>query len=448
MPINGLTNVPKMFLKLGQIRKGEKVVVEKDGKSYEKPIDLDYFRVTFFQDAKRAEERFREAYGDKPKEINVRLAFPEVSEVWDANFESYLRGGMYAKAASTPERGPYWIFYRDFDSGDILIRDGLPTCPQGSEILAAPLDLSAPVFSYQSKKGEMTPVFFDQIGRLNVVVPEVAEVAVGYLEFRATSPRDIRNISAELAAYDMQARQIGRNITGIPFILRRREEEVTKNINGKLSRGKSWVVHLDLGGEWALKALTVIERLALPEFVDAEVRDVPNGPDWDNEIFDEAEPPAPAPPKTPKAGKTPKTEPIVPKPAEDAPSQPATPPSNGIARPLMPATLRSFLAQKASHYSHEFVASSGQIGLMVGMMEETFAIEGAGKIRRSCLRYLWGVDSSSKMTGSQVLATLDWLKPVRDDDSGAFHPDPMAVQELHAVWTAAQKEDGQLELIK
>jgi hypothetical protein len=276
-----------MFLKLGQIRKGEKVTVERDGKTYEKPVDLDYFRVTFFDDAKKADEQFVRMYGAKPQEINVRLAFPEVSEVWDANYEAYLKGGMYAKAASTPERGAYWIFYRDFISGEVFIRGGLPTCPDGAEVLAKPLDLSAPLFSYRNNKGEMTPVFFDQVGRLNVVVPEIAEVAVGYLEFRATSPRDIRNISAELAAYDMQARQVGKNITGIPFILRRREEEITKNINGKLSRGKSWVVHLDLGGEWASKALTIIERLALPEFVEAEVKEIPNGGDWDGEIFEE-----------------------------------------------------------------------------------------------------------------------------------------------------------------
>jgi hypothetical protein len=39
-PIAGLTNVPKAFLRLGHIRKGEK-----DERGF--PKDLDYFRVTF-----------------------------------------------------------------------------------------------------------------------------------------------------------------------------------------------------------------------------------------------------------------------------------------------------------------------------------------------------------------------------------------------------------------
>ena len=445
MPINGLTNVPKMFLKLGQIRKGEKVTVERDGKTYEKPVDLDYFRVTFFDDAKIAEDQFRKVYGDKPREINVRLAFPEVSENWDGFYEAYLKGGMYAKAASTPERGAYWIFYRDFISGSIFIRGGMPTCPEGAEVLAK-LDLDAPIFSYQNNKGEMMPVFFEQVGRLNVVVPEIAEVAVGYLEFRASSPRDIRNISAELAAYDMQARQVGKTITGIPFILRRREEEVTKNIKGKISRGKSWVVHLDLGGEWASKALTVIERLALPEFVDAEIREVPNGDteNWDDGLSEQN--------KSESKPAAPKPDVVADEVDRMFPPTPTKPPEKlDATRPLSSTTLRSFLAVKAAKYK-DYTHSNEALGLMVGMMEEAFAPnKDADKIRRSCLAWLWQsvaddpTNSSKSMTGAEVKATLDWLKPAKDS-GGAYHIDEMAAMELHAVWKAALKDAGQLEL--
>ena len=91
----------------------------------------------------------------------------------------------------------------------------------------------------------------------------------------------------------------------------------------------------------------------------------------------------------------------------------------------------------------DFIPSKDQIGLMVGMMEMTFAPDkDAAKIRRSCLRYLWGVDSSKKLTGPQVKATLDWIKPVKDS-GGAYSPDPMAVTELKSVWTAANIEAGQ-----
>ena len=110
---------------------------------------------------------------------------------------------------------------------------------------------------------------------MKVVIPEMAEIAVGYFEFRPESPRDIRNISAELGAFDAVAKQYGKTIAGVPFILRRREEDVTKRIDGKLVADKSWVVHLDVSGEWGARALNVIERLALPEIIEGEARDIP-----------------------------------------------------------------------------------------------------------------------------------------------------------------------------
>lgn len=127
------------------------------------------------------------------------------------------------------------------------------------------------------------------------------------------------------------------------------------------------------------------------------------------------------------------------------PKPPASPaPAGQIERPLTPAVLRSFLAMKASHYG-KYAASPEQIGLMVGMMEEAFAVDGADKIRHSCLYYLWGMDSSKNLSGAQVKATLDWLKPARDT-TGGYKADPMAIRELHNVWEAAQIEAGQLTL--
>jgi hypothetical protein len=96
---------------------------------------------------------------------------------------------------------------------------------------------------------------------------------------------------------------------------------------------------------------------------------------------------------------------------------------------------------------HTGDASSAQLGLMDGMINEAFAPDPeADRIRHSCLKFLWGEASSKKLTGPQVKAMLDWLKPTKDD-GGAYTIDPMASQELHAVWTAANIADGQGSLI-
>ena len=267
-PIHNLTNVPHSFIKLGNIRKGE--MREKNGVT--RPVDLDYFRVTFAPgaQAEAVEHAFRAAYGDKPTEINVRFAEPDPNQVWDAFLECYKAGGLIAQAGSN-ENGLYWQFYRDPEGSEVLVRGGLPVGEDGARFMAQPIDIAKPI--YLNSKGE--GFFLEPVGRLQVVIPETAGVAVGYFVFQPGSPRDIRNISAELGAYAAMAKQYGKSITGIPFVLRRREEEITKNIKGKLSKGPSWVVHLDAGGDWGMKALNVIERLALPEVIDAVgVRDL------------------------------------------------------------------------------------------------------------------------------------------------------------------------------
>jgi len=290
MPIAGLTNVPKAFLKLGQIRKGEK-----DPKTGA-PRDLDYFRVTFYESERECADLFNQVYGEKPDSINVRLAFPEVSDVWDANFECYAKGGLIAKASSTQDPATLqevvkWIFYRDHGTGKVLVRNCFPVGDDGIEFMKQSIDLTKPIYSYKNRNGETVDAFLEPVGRLNVVVPELASLRVGYMEFRPGSTKDISAISRELAAIDHMARQAGKDITGIPMKLTRREEEITKNISGKLSRGPSWLVHIEVGGEWGGKALEYIERKALPEFIDADVLEIEPDPleEWPEDVFENAE---------------------------------------------------------------------------------------------------------------------------------------------------------------
>lgn len=274
MPIQNLTtNITKAFIRLGQIKKGEKQTVKrKDGSTFEKPVDLDYFRVLFDPgpNAAKIESTFREVYGDRPVSLNIRLPHATPAEVWDANYECYKQGGLIAKA-STDETGAHWLFYRDPETAEVLVRDGSPVGLEGRKFMDEhPCDVSKPVY-YNSKS---EPQYMETVGRLQVVIPELAHLAVGYFVFQPGSPRDIRNISMELAGFDSIARQYGGSITGIPFRLIRRKETVTKKIDGKLTKGESWVVHLDAGGEWGARAIEMLDQLALPETVEGDVSEV------------------------------------------------------------------------------------------------------------------------------------------------------------------------------
>lgn len=291
MPITSLTQSPRSFLRLGHIRKGEK-----DERGI--PHDLSYFRVTFLNHPRKDEiERvFRSVYGDCPVSINVRFAYPEVSRVWDAAYECYKKGGLFAKASSTEERGLYWEFYRDLDTAEVHISGGLPRTARGGELLATPIDLSKPIY-HNSKK---EPQFMTPVGRLEVVIPEVAAVAVGYFEFRPESARDIRNISAELNMTYMIASQYEKSLLGIPFKLFRREETISKKIEDKLTSGPSWVVHIEADAEWGKRALELVDALALPDIVDGEVVGALPAPTIASIIADSALVPVIAPAPSPE----------------------------------------------------------------------------------------------------------------------------------------------------
>ena len=267
MPIANLTTgTQQAFMKLGKIRKGDR------GGKNGAPRDLDHFRVTFMEGAKAKalEDAFRSHYGPEPTEINVRVPYNEIHRFWDANYECYKQGGLVAQAGST-ENGDYWIFYRDPDSSEVLVRNGSAVGEEGRIFMANnPCDVNKPVYYNANKE----PVMLEPVGRLQVVIPELAGIEVGYFEFTPTSPRDIRTLSAELQAFDAIAKSFGKGLAGVPFKLIRRKETVTKKIKDKSTQGESWVVHITTGGDWGIKAIEAVERMALPDVVDVEPEDV------------------------------------------------------------------------------------------------------------------------------------------------------------------------------
>jgi len=317
MPINNLTtSTNQAFMKLGKIRKGDR------GGANNAPRDLDYFRVTFQpgKTAQALEQAFLATYGPKPTEINVRFPDALVPKVWDANFECYKQGSLMAKAA-TYDDGLRWLFYRDPETSDVLVRNGSPVGAEGRAFFDKKFDVTDPIY-YTKTKNE--PVYLEPVGRLQVVIPELAGIDVGYFEFQPKSPRDIGNVDRELNAFADFAKAYGKTINGLPFKLIRRQEQVTKNIKGVLSQGPSWVCHLTAGGEWGRKAIEAIERLALPEIIDVEYSSVPDG---EFEEFSDEPEYTPAPPPQGKV-------PLLPRPAAPQPAQPPAQDTGEMIDPL------------------------------------------------------------------------------------------------------------------
>ncbi len=432
MAIKSLTQVPHAFLKLGQIRKGERF--EEAGKV--RMRDLDYFRVTFRPDEHQAEQVFRQVYGPEPRGINIRLAFPEISQVWDAFYECYSKGGMIAKAGTDRDGTLRWLFYRDHSTGEVLVRDGLAVNKGGSDLLARPIDVTKPIYTYKTKEGQAA-AFLEPVGRLNVVIPELARTSgepgtpdfypgrVGYLEFRPTSPHDIRNISAELAAIDYIARQAGKNLTGIPMVLLRREDEISKNINGKLSHGPSWLVHIEVSPSWGDAAFKALEQSSYPAIIEAQIKVLPD-PDaveaegWEDDL--------------------PAGEPAA---AEEERKVETTP----ADRPYPPEQLKAHLLDLAQRHTEKNPRLPENIKQVLAInLGECFAPAEDSEYRRRVLTWwIFGKEHLADLLPGQLLTLRSWLNPTQDN-GGAFHVDGMAAREAKTAYTEAEKAKGQTEM--
>jgi hypothetical protein len=321
----------------------------------------------------------------------------------------------------------------------VLVRNGLPVGEEGLELTSKPIDPEAPIYSYKNKNKEDVPVMMEPVGRLNVVVPEISGIRVGYLEFRAGSTKDIMAISRELAAIDYFARQAGKDITGLPLKLTRQPEDITKNIGGKLSRGESWMVHIEVGGEWGGRALEVIDRLALPastssEAIEAEVRDVVEDGVPEHQIPWET---------MVEAGQFEQDCPVEEKKLAPKPPTGDVPSENAVStRPYEPATFKvKYEAMvKQMEKKGEVVLGEKDAQVLASTLD---AIYSGDKLKRHEFTYwLVGKASTKDMSPAQVKCLLKIM-----DVSGFDQPPSViSMKEIRMAHSEALRAMGQTEL--
>lgn len=245
MGIKGLTDRQAQFPEIAKIRKGAPKTEEGHvGK------DLDYFRVEFDEEETEAMAIFKEAYGDKPKELNILLPFNTVDENFEAWREAYVAGGMTHRCDGET------ILY-DVDE-DKLVAD----CDRSSDCKPT--------------------------GRLKVLIPELKRLA--FLTSLTGSIHDIMNLSRELDAL----LKINGRLAGVPMILRRRPRKISIPPAGrrkKRSRMTKSLLSIEANPTWVAAKLTEIQILALPDFDNLPVLMSPEIVDAefeDSEITDEA----------------------------------------------------------------------------------------------------------------------------------------------------------------
>jgi len=130
----------------------------------------------------------------------------------------------------------------------------------------------------------------------------------------------------------------------------------------------------------------------------------------------------------------------------EAPEAPKVQPKQDYGeRPFAVDVVKQIIQKKIDAYG-ELQVSDGKRGLVRGLMELMFAGDPASRAKyKTVALALTGVNSTSDMTGAQIQALYDWMKPTQVDGNEA-QPDPMACKEAHQFETAALLEAGQTTL--
>lgn len=431
------------FPDIGQLRKGlpknEQGHVGKDLKTR--------FRILFFagDENKASRERFQQVHKDEIEilpngdmlieRLTIFLPFPDPFECFDSSYEAYTAGRMVARADG--EKFLRWV---DTATGEVKVNNGEPfTEFEPGQIVG----------SYQNKNGKKEVIRAKAVGRLRVVLPELARLA--YVTLHTTSIYDVVRITEQLKAIHWISQFLpGRHgVAGIPIVLSRRMTKVTwTQADGSARRVEHGLINLEIDQGWVERMFASLADTALPAGVQAAL--LPAGDETAIEIpagdLHQAEEPeggeeseiVDAEASDPEQATTSNDE------QQPAGSGSATL-NNGNPRPYTPEVLRKKLTDRSQEFANQN-ATQKQRGLAAMLIEQAFAGEGAEIKRHATLEYLFKRPSLNDIFPEVVLAMLNlWLKPTQDS-GGAYMIDRMAERELRLAYDAALRSQGQTEL--
>jgi len=232
--IKGLTDsVFPAFPRLGKLRKGSPQENGRFGK------ELSWFRFT--SDRPEVVEAFTGVYGPQPALLNVYLPYASLADNFQAWQEEWSAGGLVHRC-----------------DGEVM------TLWRTSDGKYSSHPKPCPYAGHPEQRTKKEPGC-RAVGRLTVVIPELIRAGyVGYVTLETHSLHDLMGIQATLLA-TVEARQGNTlGLRGIPFVLRRAQEEIsTPTENGGRARRKKWLVKLEPAADWVALQLEAARQMAL-----------------------------------------------------------------------------------------------------------------------------------------------------------------------------------------
>lgn len=273
MPIIGMTNRGQALPQIGIIRKGSpKRTMKRDGREIQiQGNDLDYFRVEFDETEVASAARFKDVYGEQPKQIRFVFPFNEVAKNWDAYLEAYTASRLLAQSD-----GNTVLYWRK--DGKVLVSRNSATT---TEELTVPILISKGTYQQAKIKlveGEpvkyipnmvfggttKSPGIAKPVGRMTLVLKELGRWAT--MSFITTSKKDIISLSGEIESILDVCHQCGVGIAGPDIILRRRPESVSvPKEDGTAMRMMKSLVHVELDPAWVASMSRYITEATTPK---------------------------------------------------------------------------------------------------------------------------------------------------------------------------------------
>ncbi len=240
--IKGMTDresITPRFPRLGKLRKGGERIKARNKKGEEvwrMGPDLDHFRFVAEGNSPEVAAIFAAAFGPEPRAINVYLPYRSPEDCFPTWCEVWGKSGLVHRCD-----GETMTLWREGSK----MMSGAQPCAGGHKDN-----------DYRN----------DAVGRLQLVIPELIEAGyVGYVVLETHGKHDCVNITSVLrATYDATPRQ---DLRGIPFILRRSQENISVPGWGdradQRSRADKWLVRLEPVADWTRLALEAAKYQAL-----------------------------------------------------------------------------------------------------------------------------------------------------------------------------------------
>ncbi len=267
MPIRNLTG-GQAFTRIGKLHKGG----AKSAKGFGR--DLTYWRfVPEVEDSKDCLDAWNDAYGENPTSITVHIAHETMDKVFSFWREEWGKGGLKHRCD-----GEYCVKWRE---GDHYVND--------------PDQILKHRCPYKDLPEEKK--LCKQVGRL-VVMP-VAMLGDGYtgtIMLETHSWNDIKHLKAILQEL---AKMNGGSLRGIPCILSRQKQTITRKTQQGPKRVQKYLARLSPTPEWLAAHLASIPSstsISIPsgaadeivaEIADDEPEEPPDGDEWGEFLLDD-----------------------------------------------------------------------------------------------------------------------------------------------------------------